>query len=646
MALRIKREKAGKNKPEKTPSRAKRVRIILGLNKSAFWGFELLYKLFGVSLFVPLLYGSFDLMMRLVGYRYLTLENVILLFRHPLFYIWILLLLFLLGVYTVMDVSGVIYIMHCAQMSIKTTTWDTIRFALRNVAAMWKRGNRKMLLNAYLLLPFFCFSQLPELFATYSLPSLMLLGVNNEWKFVAGVLALLAILLVPFIKRLYSFFYFSLENCGYKAANRRSAELGQGKHARDFLTIACVQAACYILYIAVLALGIAAVVVFGRFFRRAYIVSAATVFILKVVLTILVFVYGLLGVLICCVAVSFLYYKHKKEKGEPVFSLGSVQKNRRYIYSEREKAWREKHGRKILAIEALVLIAGVGICSYYVYQGHKGDFYRDIELVKTMEVTAHRGASRFFPENTMAAFQGAVDAGADWIELDIHESKDKQIFVMHDRSFKRTTGVKAFAWELTYDEIARLDAGSFFNRNYEGERIPLLSEAIEFARENNIRLNIELKPSDEEPDLEEKLVELIHEYDFIENCVVTSQVYKAISKVKQLDPEIKTVYVMGLAYGDINRLEYADVFSIRSSSISDALVRRVHNKGKQIYAWTVNTRDAINTMIDRNVDNIITDDVPLAQKCIGRKLTSDTVNDYIDFLNRQLRIASYHLWGR
>ena len=122
--------------------------------------------------------------------------------------------------------------------------------------------------------------------------------------------------------------------------------------------------------------------------------------------------------------------------------------------------------------------------------------------------------------------------------------------------------------------------------------------------------------------------------------------YDSIRKVKELDPEIRTVYVMGFAYGSLNEFEYADIFSIRGSSISESLVSRVHNQGKEIYAWTVNTRDAINTMIDRNVDNIITDDVPLAQKCIGRKLTTDTVNDFIDFLNRQLRIASYHAWGK
>ena len=615
-------------------------------NTASFWGFELLYKLLGVCLFVPLLYGTFDLVMHVLGYNYLTLENIRHFFMHPLVYLWILVLLLLLGLFTTIDLSGVFYILHCSHQKRKTTVWLAFRFAIRNAAVMFRHGNRKMFLNVFLVIPFFCLSQIPELFATYSLPNLMLLGVKNEVKFVIGLLVLITVLIRPFLDRMFSFLYFSLENCSGKEANQKSKALANGNRLFSLVVMAGVQVFCYLLYMLFLALGVGGVVLFGRIFRRAYIVSAASVFILKVVLTIIVFIFGMLGTPFCCIAVSRLFYRYKKEKDEPVCPATVMLQSRNCFYSEREKRWREKHGEMIVGIEAAVLAASVGICSFYVYQGHKGEFNRDIEIVKTMEVTAHRGASRFFPENTMAAFQGALEAGADWIELDVHESKDGQIFVMHDKSFKRTTGVNALAWTLTYDEIAELDAGSFFSKNFEGERIPLLSEAIEFAIENDIRLNIEIKPSSGEPDLEERLVDLIHEYDFTEKCVVTSQAYNSIAKVKQLDEEITTVYVMGLAYGNINRLEYADAFSVRSSSISERLVHRVHNKGKYIYAWTVNTRDAINTMIDRNVDNIITDDVPLAFNCIGRKTTTDAVNDYIDFLNRQLRIATYHIFGR
>jgi glycerophosphoryl diester phosphodiesterase len=216
---------------------------------------------------------------------------------------------------------------------------------------------------------------------------------------------------------------------------------------------------------------------------------------------------------------------------------------------------------------------------------------------------------------------------------------------MHDDNFRRTTGYNAKAWDLSYDEIAKLDAGSFKGEDFAGERIPLLSEAIELAKEVGIRLNIELKPSVYEEGMEERLVDLLHETEFVDRCVVTSQQYNSISRIKQLDETITTVYVTGFAYGNVNRLIYADHFSVKSTSITPGLVRRVHNAGKQIYAWTVNSRDSINLMIDREVDNIITDNVALAKRCIAQEMASDTVNNLIQFLNRKIRLGSFRFGG-
>lgn len=116
--------------------------------------------------------------------------------------------------------------------------------------------------------------------------------------------------------------------------------------------------------------------------------------------------------------------------------------------------------------------------------------------------------------------------------------------------------------------------------------------------------------------------------------MVTSQVYHVLEEVKEYDSRIHTVYVMSLAYGDINMLTASDHFSIEASSISEKLVSDVHNAGKEIYAWTVNTEESINRMIELNVDNIITDDITLAKECIYLSKTSDVVAEYVRWLSR------------
>lgn len=167
-----------------------------------------------------------------------------------------------------------------------------------------------------------------------------------------------------------------------------------------------------------------------------------------------------------------------------------------------------------------------------------------------------------------------------------------------------------FSWNLTFDEIEQLDAGSFFSDTFAGEKIPSLEEVIELAKENHIRLNIEIKPSVNDTDIEKAVVDLTGKW-FADSCVVSSQMYSCLEKVKEYDPEISTLYVMSLAYGNVNRLKAADSFSMEAGNVSPSMVSRIHNAGKQIFVWTVNNRKIINRMIDLNVDNIITDRVAL-----------------------------------
>jgi len=625
-------------------SRTGKAAHLLTVNGRMFWWFEILYKLLGVTLFVPLLYGAFDLTMSAAGYHYLTLENLKKSLRHPLILLILLIILAFIGFYTLVDMSAVIYMVHCSRSGRRTDILDTIRFAVRNVAGLFRRGNRRLIFIVYLMLPFFSVGQIPEIMSSYSMPNMIMISMKNGSLYAAVISVILA-LSIPYGRLMYTFWYYTLENADGKTAVRKSVNLGKGSRIRDLLSTLAAQLFLYVLYMLMLALGILSAVLIGRFFSRLFLLSQILFSIVKIVLVVLLVLFTVLGPPVTCLMISLLFYNHKTMKKEPETTIREVHDRKNFHHSAREDRFREKHQRAFGVLQSLLFLAAVSACTFYVYQVHRGEMNRSIEFLKTMEVTAHRGASKQFPENTMAAFQGAFDAGADWIELDVHLSRDGQIFTMHDNSFFRTTGVRAMAWDLTYDEIMKLDAGSFLGEEFAGERIPLLSEVIDFAKETGIRLNIEIKPSEQEEGLEEALVELLHEKEFTDRCVVTSQQYQSISKVKQLDETITTVYVTAFAYGNVNRLIYADHFSVKQSSITQSLVRRVHNAGKQIYAWTVNSRDSINLMIDRKVDNIITDNVALAQRCIAQEMASDTVNGLIQYLNRKIRLGSFRFGG-
>jgi glycerophosphoryl diester phosphodiesterase len=111
-----------------------------------------------------------------------------------------------------------------------------------------------------------------------------------------------------------------------------------------------------------------------------------------------------------------------------------------------------------------------------------------------MEIYAHRGASAYAPENTMAAYKMAFDElNADGIEMDVHYSKDKELVVIHDFELSRTTNGTGFVFLKTLKELRQLSAGVKFSKEYENEKIPTLREVLSLISEKNKKINIELK---------------------------------------------------------------------------------------------------------------------------------------------------------
>ena len=139
-----------------------------------------------------------------------------------------------------------------------------------------------------------------------------------------------------------------------------------------------------------------------------------------------------------------------------------------------------------------------------------------------MYVLAHRGYSGKAPENTMAAFELALAAGADGLELDVHITKDGEVVVIHDHTLERTTNGRGRVEELTYSELAQFDAGSWFGEEFRGQRLPKLSEVCELIRGTDKIFNVELKTGVGFQTLTEKVAELIVAYDLVHKTIISS----------------------------------------------------------------------------------------------------------------------------
>lgn len=227
---------------------------------------------------------------------------------------------------------------------------------------------------------------------------------------------------------------------------------------------------------------------------------------------------------------------------------------------------------------------------------------------KNILVTAHRGASAIAPENTMASVIKAVELKADFIEIDVQETKDGKIVLLHDVSLKRTAGVKKNIASINFDELKSYEVGKWFDDSYFGEHIPSLEEVIESVK-GKAKLNIELKSSRFQFRLAERVLEIVKSLDFINDCIVTSFDFVLINKIKILCPELKAGYIVSLfsRFMDFN-LPDVDLIAVHKKLATKSFIEKITALGKEIYVWTVDDENEMNRFINLNVDGIITND--------------------------------------
>lgn len=601
----------------------KKVMDLLRVNWRTMAEFEILYKVLSLTILTPLFLWAFNGIMKITGYQYLTIENIFSFFLNPLTLLALLLLIVCMAVYAMVDIGAVIFLLDQSYQGKKADLVQTVRYALHNAARVFHRKNILVVFVVLFLIPFLNIGVASGYVGSIAVPEFIMDFIKGNVHLLllfSGVLIGLSVLL---LRWMYAFHYFTLEGCGFKEARKRSVALSGKNKMKDFVALVGVQLGLSVLFFVFAMLGVGLAVFLGGVFSRLKLVGIISASVVWVYLAVSLLVLSAFGTPISYACISILFYAHKEDRQENI------------IHGEADKYQEKEKRRKIrYAAEGVILLGAVVCCCFYLYGIYNHKVSVQIEYVRTMEVTAHRGASARYPENTMAAFEGAKELGADWIELDVQQSRDGQIFVMHDTNFMRTAGIDSNTWEMDYDEIRTLDVGSFFDSRFAGERVPLLSEVIAFAKESGIKLNIEMKPTGHEHEFEQKVAEIIATEKFADQCVVTSQVYDVLEKMKSCDSRIQTVYVMSIAYGDINVLTAADHFSIEASNVTEKLVSDVHNAGKEIYAWTVNTEENINRMIDLNVDNIITDDITRAKECIYLSKTSDVVSEYVKWLSK------------
>ncbi|MDF1508843.1 glycerophosphodiester phosphodiesterase family protein [Robertmurraya sp. DFI.2.37] len=234
---------------------------------------------------------------------------------------------------------------------------------------------------------------------------------------------------------------------------------------------------------------------------------------------------------------------------------------------------------------------------------------------KKVDNVAHRGASGYAPENTIAAFDLAVDMKADYIEIDVQRSKDGELVLIHDTTVNRTTNGTGRVGELTLEQLRKLDAGSWFGSEFAGELIPTFDEILDRYR-GKIGILVELKAPELYPGIEEQVAEALKKRNMDKpknnKIIIQSFNFESVKKVNELLPRIPIgVLTSNRADTTVEALQefstYADWFNPSYGIVTKEMVEQVHALGMKIGSWTVRTPEAADFLFEMGVDAIITD---------------------------------------
>jgi glycerophosphoryl diester phosphodiesterase len=261
--------------------------------------------------------------------------------------------------------------------------------------------------------------------------------------------------------------------------------------------------------------------------------------------------------------------------------------------------------------------------------------------LSTPILIAHRGGAAEAPENTMAAFRHAIEIGIRFVELDVQMSRDSELIVMHDETVDRTTNGTGAIHEMTFEELRRLDAGSWFAPQFAGEKIPTLHEVLNLCTDAKVGVVIELKAPDINMGLEEKVASLIAEMRprGAENIWCISFYHEAIRRMRQLDPALPLGYLYLPHVEDFAQPEYGVLPGFGASRDGEAQepdtiqafcpfyqtaaahpeqVAEAHSLGKYVFVYTVNDQESIQSMIQAGVDGMVTDRPSLLVKLLAQ----------------------------
>ena len=575
--------------------------------------FEAGYRAATFFLVMQLVRFFVDFSLKQQGFSYLTAENYKEFLQYPLSVVFLALVFLVILIFYFVEVAALLCGFVYSAKEKKLYAGDFFILGIKKTVSFFRHSKVSWLVCAACSGPFLAAYFLVREISYIQILEFTARQIYKEIKspmLIYGFLGVL--LLISFL------FVFALPYCILEKKKNWQGFLSGMKlfrtHWKRILLDFCFLHVFMLLFILITYSVVMLILAAGVFFFKPEAVKISSIFIYSEYVNMALGIYA--GGVQLIGSIAFVYTVYTK------FHIQPKDEEEHLFYKKMEQYfWYSKLGRrKAAGLLTALFVLLEGIYFGFLVINHDTTLSH---LAADTEITAHRGGAWKAPENTISALQYTIDSGADYAEIDVQETKDGELILLHDDSLKRTAGVKKNVWDMTLKQVEKLDGGASFHKKFRGEKIPEFTEALKFCK-GRLDLNIEIKYNGKNKGIVNKVVRAIKENHFEDHCVVTSMNYQFLKQIKKIAPEIRTGYIMTMTYGGVQGMEAADFFSVKHTYVDEKFVTQAHALGKEVHVWTVNYKGDAKRMLDIGADNIITDDPIMVRKVQNRESGSST----------------------
>ena len=558
--------------------------------KFAFWNvltFQLAYKLLAAIVFVPLFGIIFNKLLYFGGYANATNDELLAFLKTPygILAIVILSLLALFLIFTEFAVLIIIsYFAHKRQkVKLRPILYKTVTY----LPTLFTYCLPGFILYAVVLLPLLNMGYETALIPQIQIPNFITGELFKTTMGQVGYYTFFAVVAYLNLRWIFVLPIVVLEQKSFRVAARKSANLVKESFFKVllflvgfFISIGIV----YVVFLGIYLLCLWGVYEFTNPKGTFALLAESTI---SVFLTSTLYLFSFIVTPFYIMAITRLYLQ--KVPVEDVL----LEEGLDYSKTKADKCFFQKHRWKFIGVYIVgIITAGMVVAFIVTFISNS---------YKEPIIMAHRGYISKGVENTKEAVQGAIDAKADYAEIDVLQTKDGELAVIHDLKLKRLANANVHVSDLTMVELRQLT----LSQDGLSGQISTLDEIIKLAN-GKIKLNIEVKLHGGEKDFVNKVLKTIKDNEFEKQCVIQTLHYPLIKEFKRANPDIKVGYILYASRAHLKNVK-ADFYVAEEYMLNKKLVKEARKLNKPIYVWTVNDMESLKGYYKLNVDGIITD---------------------------------------